>query len=112
MKLTTKGFQDFLDSLSTKGGNILLMLICVFGLMIFTLHVTTHHSADVQLISASHDMLVGFGAALLAVLSGSSSKQQMQDRVDTVVPAGPKVDAGKVETLNITEAPKVTAETK
>lgn len=76
-----KDWQDFLDSLSTKGGNILLMFLALIGLMWFVHHLGVDGHVDDSILSASHDMMVGFGAALLAVLSGSSSKQQMADRM-------------------------------
>lgn len=103
MKLpTVKDWQDWLDSLSTKGGNILLMFLSVIALMFFMLHVV-HDQSDQSLISAAHDMLVGFGAALLAVLSGSSSKQQMTDRIDTARPpeSKPEVNVNNAGTINV-----------
>lgn len=95
-----KNWQDFLDSLSTKGGNILMMFIALVGLMWFVHHLGTDGHVDDSILSASHDMMVGFGAALLAVLSGSSSKQQMADRISTAV-AGQKIDVAKVDTVNV-----------
>lgn len=77
-----KPWQDFLDSLSTKGGNILLMFLALGGLMWFVHHMVNDNNIDQNVLSAAHDMMVGFGAALLAVLSGSSSKQQMVDRIE------------------------------
>lgn len=84
-----KNWQDFLDSLSTKGGNILLMFMALMGLMWFVHHLGNDGHVDDSILSASHDMMVGFGAALLAVLSGSSSKQQMADRVEIAKGAPP-----------------------
>lgn len=76
-----KAWQDFLDSLSTKGGNVFMMFVCLCGLYGVMIHVT-HDSKDSALISVVHDMVVGFGGALLGGLSGNSSRQQMADRVD------------------------------
>lgn len=84
MTVTVKGWQDFLDSLSTKGGNIFLMFLALIGLMSFVHHLGTDGHVDASILSASHDMMVGFGAALLAVLSGSSSRQQMADRTEVI----------------------------
>lgn len=82
--MNIKTWQDFLDSLSTKGGNIFLMFMALIGLMSFVHHLGTDGHVDQSILSASHDMMVGFGAALLAVLSGSSSKQQMADRTEVI----------------------------
>lgn len=80
-----KKWQDFLDSLSTKGGNI-FVLFCGLGVLIgLMIHLTHAGPADAAMISAAHDMMVGFGAALLGSLSGHSSRQQMADRIDTAV---------------------------
>jgi hypothetical protein len=101
-----KAWQDFLDSLSTKGGNILLMFVALVGLMAFVHHIANDSNINESIVSAAHDMMVGFGAALLAVLSGSSSRQQMADRVETAV-AGQKVNVDKAQTVNV-EAVKPT----
>lgn len=80
-----KRWQDFLDSLSTKGGNI-LVLFCGLGVLIgLMIHLTHDQTTDAAMVSAAHDMMVGFGAALLGALSGSSSRQQMADRVQTAM---------------------------
>lgn len=100
-----KNWQDFLDSLSTKGGNILMMFVSLVGLIMFAHHISLESVAEPSIISAAHDMMVGFGAALLAVLSGSSSRQQMIDRKDSVTP--PTVEAGKVTNLTVNQPEKV-----
>lgn len=79
-----KGWQDFLDSLSTKGGNVFVLFVSLGMLFTFMIHVS-HDQADATLISVAHDMVVGFGGALLSVLSGGSSRQQMADRVETAL---------------------------
>lgn len=97
-----KSWQDFLDSLSTKGGNIMLMFFALGGLMWFVHHIANDENVDQGVVSAAHDMMVGFGAALLAVLSGSSSRQQMADRIAGVPqPSSQKIDVAKVETVNV-----------
>lgn len=93
-----KRWQDFLDSLSTKGGNILVTLLCVTGLLAIFLHVI-HHGTDSADIETFKSILSGFAGALLAMLSGSSSRQQMQDRVDTVRP--PSVGVQTAGTVNV-----------
>lgn len=107
----TKAWQDLLDSFSTKGGNILLMFIALGGLMLYVHHLGTDGHVDPSVLSAAHNMMVGFGAALLAVLSGSSSRQQMVDRVEvatkSVAPPPLPPNTTTVETkLTTTESEK------
>lgn len=77
-----KNWQDFLDSLSTKGGNIVTAGIVMCGLT-FALH----HSHNADMFAVVRDLLVGFAGALLAMLKGDSSRQQMADRRDSVLPS-------------------------
>jgi hypothetical protein len=87
-------WQDFLDSLSTKGGNVFMLFLCLVFLYGVMLHVI-HDANDSPLISVVHDMVVGFGGALLGGLSGNSSRQQMADRVNTalnLIPPSPDLD--------------------
>lgn len=81
-KPNNKGWQDFLDSLSTKGGNILVLFCCVMVFIGVYLHIV-HDGVDATLQPVAHDLVVGFGGALLGALSAGASRQQMQDRVDT-----------------------------
>lgn len=81
-----KRWQDFLDSLSTKGGNIL-----VAGFVMAALTFAMHHSHTADMFAVVRDLLVGFGGALLAMLKGDSSRQQMTDRRDSVVLPPPLV---------------------
>lgn len=97
-----KRWQDFLDSLSTKGGNIMVTFVCVSSLVLIFLHVI-HHGTDAADVETFKSILSGFAGALLAMLSGNSSRQQMQDRVDTVKPATASVNTAG--TVNV-EAPK------
>lgn len=105
-----KKWQDLLDSFSTKGGNIVLMCVLLLALMTFMLHVS-HDQSDSALVSAVHDMMVGFGAALLAVLSGSSSRQQMADRIESALPKT-TVNTGTVETVNVAQTTPTVPEVK
>lgn len=84
-----KRWQDFLDSLSTKGGNVFVLFFSLGMLFTFMIHVA-HDQSDSALIPVAHDMVVGFGGALLSVLSGGSSRQQMTDRVETAMLVPPK----------------------
>lgn len=82
MSLGMKQWQDFLDSLSTRGGNIFVLSVCLFILFVIMIHVS-HDSQDATLVSVSHDLVVGFGGALLGSLTGGASRQQMADRTMT-----------------------------
>jgi len=90
-------WQHYLDSLSTKGGNI----ICTF-LVVVSLIVAMYLTGDRDLY---RDLIIGFTSALLVMLKGDSSRQQMIDRKESVMPP-PTVSTGKVENMNVTEAPK------
>lgn len=79
-----KRWQDFLDSLSTKGGNIMVAGVVMIGLTL-----AMHHSHTADMFAVVRDLLVGFGGALLAMLKGDSSRQQMTDRRDSVVLPSP-----------------------
>lgn len=82
-RFTVKAWQDFLDSLSTKGGNLFMLFVGLIMAVAFVMH-TVHDGADGSLVSLGHDLVVGFSAALWAGLSGASSRQQMADRVETL----------------------------
>ncbi len=99
-----KRWQDFLDSLSTKGGNIFMLFVAMTLLLIFMLHVT-HDGRDSGLVSVIHDLAVGFGGALLGALAGNSSRQQMADRVETATGTKTDVSANKIETVNLPSKP-------
>ena len=102
-----KAWQDFLDSLSTKGGNIAVLFVASVLLAALLMHVI-HHGADTSAIEDFKEALSSFTEALLFACSGNSSRQQMQDRVDTAKQGGtPSVEVGKVETVNV-EAAKPT----
>lgn len=88
-----KNWQDFADSLSTKGGNIVMLFLGTSLLAFLLLHVV-HDQTDSGIVSAIHDLMIGFGGALLGGLSGNSSRQQMADRIETAS-ASQKVQAAK-----------------
>lgn len=95
-----KPWQEFLDSLSTKGGNIVCAGVVIAGLVL-----AMHHSHSADMFATVRDLLVGFSGALLAMLKGDSSRQQMMDRRDSVAPAS-SVDVAKVETVNVVTSPE------
>jgi hypothetical protein len=74
-----KRWQDFLDSLSTSGGAVLVLLLICIGLLpvlIYFLHREPNSPATTRLT----DTFIGFTGALLLALRGNASKQQMADR--------------------------------
>lgn len=108
-QVSIKGWQDFLDSLSTKGGNLFLLFVGLGIAMTFIVH-TVHHGADDKLLQLGHDLVVGFAAALWAGLSGASSRQQMADRVQTAIMGAPPVpppggSASTVTATTVTDQP-------
>jgi UPF0716 family protein affecting phage T7 exclusion len=84
-----KRWQDFLDSLSTSGGAVLvLMIVCVALLpaMIFVL-LRAPLSPAAMLIT---NTFTSFTGALLLALRGNASKQQMADRAGAGQAGAPK----------------------
>lgn len=102
-----KRWQDFLDSLSTKGGNLLVCLVIFIILIPIVLHVFHDATDSGQAVTVLTSTFAAFSGALLAMLNGNSSRQQMQDRVDTAT-SGQKtnVNVDKVETVNLSPAEK------
>lgn len=92
-----KRLQDFFDALSTKGGNICILMASCVLLAILYLHLVHHHD-DAQAIEAIATTLSGFTGALLLACSGNSSRQQMIDRAESV---SPKVDASQAKQVNV-----------
>lgn len=116
--MNIKKFQDFVDVLSTKGGNVMLMLIIfIFFLpiLIYLMRLSVVFRYDTGEIGTVFiSTFSGFAGALLAVLSGNSSKQQMADRVDTLAPSSGKTDinVSKVESVNVAQPVVSTDESK
>ena len=76
-----KRWQDFLDSLSTRGGNIFVLTVIfsvMAGLVLHVLHHGSDSSSPIATVLIS--TFSGFSGALLTMLSGNASKQQMVDR--------------------------------
>lgn len=94
-----KALQDFFDGLSTKGGNIVVLSVCSVGLGALLLHMI-HHNADAAMVQTVATTFSGFTGALLLACNGNSSRQQMQDRIDTASGAA-KVDVQKAQTVNV-----------
>ena len=99
-----KRWQDFLDSLSTAGGNIFICSIGLTAACIYYLHIL-HHAPDAASIENAKALVIGFSAALFAMLKGNSSRQQMSDRTEAAV-ASPKTTVASAQTVNVDQNPK------
>jgi len=77
--IPVKNWQDFLDSLSTSGGNIVTLFIC--SALAGTLWIwMANHMKGSDLTTAAGQIFAGFTGALLQAHKGNTSKQQMIDR--------------------------------
>jgi hypothetical protein len=70
-------WQKFLDSLSTKGGNLLVLLLCFTGLLCLLMHVL-HHGDSGNITMVVVATFSGFSGALMATLTGKDSKEQSE----------------------------------
>lgn len=73
-----RAWQAFLDSLSTKGGNILVAAVLMLALGFALLFHNADDYMEVRMLLIS--TFSGFAGALLAMLKGDASRQQMIDR--------------------------------
>src|SRR6202451_4804101 len=72
---TMQSWQKFLDSLSTKGGNLFVLFVCFGGLLGLLIHVLHHGDAgNVSMVVVA--TFSGFSGALMATLTGKDSKEQ------------------------------------
>ncbi len=70
-----QSWQKFLDSLATKGGNLLVLFVCFAGLLGLLIHVLHHgDTGNVSMVVVS--TFSGFSGALMATLTGKDSKEQ------------------------------------
>lgn len=65
-------WQTFLNSLSTPGGNLLLLCIFVASLLTLVIHVL-HHGDNGQVATVILSTFSGFSGALLQALRGRTS---------------------------------------
>lgn len=65
-------WQKFLNSLSTPGGNLLLLTIFVISMLALVVHVL-HHGDDSQVATVILTTFSGFSGALLQALRGRTS---------------------------------------
>jgi hypothetical protein len=69
-----QSWQKFLDSLATKGGNLLVLFVCFGGLLALLIHVLHHgDSGNVSMVVVA--TFSGFSGALMATLTGKDSKE-------------------------------------
>jgi hypothetical protein len=69
-----QSWQKFLDSLATKGGNLLVLFVCFAGLLGLLIHVLHHaDTGDVTMVVVA--TFSGFSGALMATLTGKDSKE-------------------------------------
>ena len=72
-----QAWQKFLDSLATKGGNLLVLFVCFAGLLGLLIHVLHHgDTGNVSMVVVS--TFSGFSGALMATLTGKDSKEQRE----------------------------------
>lgn len=89
-------WQTFLNSWNTPGGNMLLLFIFVFSLLLLVLHLL-HHSGDANITTVITTTFAGFAGALLKALSGRTSD----------VPAPPGMTTTNTSTQQASATPAV-----
>jgi len=106
--LSVKGWQDWLDTLNTGGGNIVTLFICSCLSGYIWAWSYTHYPGKSDLVMGTFGLFGGFTGALLQAQKGNSSRQQMVDRFESVhpppIPEEPKpgVTLSKTEIVTTT----------
>jgi hypothetical protein len=73
-----QSWQEFLDSIATKGGNLFVLFVCFAGLLGLLIHVLHHgDTGNVSMVVVS--TFSGFSGALMATLTGKDSKEQSEN---------------------------------
>lgn len=81
-----ENWEHFLNSLATRGGNIVILL-CVSVLLGFgVLHILHHGEVNVEAKTVVLATFSAFTGALLQALMGGSSRQRQADRNGEVAP--------------------------
>jgi ABC-type bacteriocin/lantibiotic exporter with double-glycine peptidase domain len=96
-----KRWQDFLDSLSTNGGNIIALFMTTL-LLLLPLALLSFYRPGAALLAVLTTTFSMFAGALVQSLRGNASRQQMMDRAASVAP-----NPGDV-TATAAPAPEVT----
>lgn len=69
-------WEHFLNSLATRGGNIVILLLCASGLFFAVLHVLHHAETGTEVRTVIMSTFSAFTGALLQALMGGSSRQR------------------------------------
>jgi len=72
-------WRQFLDSLATRGGNILLLWLCVGGFTGLVLHALHHPEVNVEVKTVVLATFSTFTGALVGALTGGASRQRSND---------------------------------
>lgn len=78
-----KAWQDWIDSLATAGGGIVVLFICAVLTGILWGWTVKHNLPSME--TPVFGVFTGFTGALLQAMKGNSSRQQMQDRIETSI---------------------------
>jgi hypothetical protein len=85
-----EGWQKFLDSLATKGGNLFVLSLFVASLLLLVLHVLHRGGGSDPVTTVLLSTFSGFSGALLAALTGQVGGQRKTDSngAPTPIPNG------------------------
>jgi hypothetical protein len=72
-------WQKFLDSIATKGGNLLLLGSFVMFLLLLVIWILITNHTDAQVVTVILSTFSGFAGALLAALTGQQGGQRKTD---------------------------------
>jgi hypothetical protein len=87
-----QSWQKFLDSLATKGGNLLVLFACFAGLLSLLIHILHHgDTGNVSMVVVS--TFSGFSGALMATLTGKDSKEQSENVPGVKIPSSATASA-------------------
>lgn len=79
-------WERFLNSLATRGGNILLLALLWAGMGVLVWHILHHPEVNVEAKTVVLATFSGFTGALTAMLQGGQSRQRAADSAE-----GPKL---------------------
>lgn len=82
--------QRFLDSLASKGGNLLLLSVFVVSLLLLVIWITSRDQGDSQAVTVILSTFSAFSGALLAALTGAGSGGQRKTDGNGAPPEAPK----------------------
>jgi hypothetical protein len=73
-------WETFLNSLATRGGNILLLTFFVLFLGVLVVHVLHHPETNADVKTVLLSTFSGFTGALIAALQGGGSRQRNNEQ--------------------------------